>query len=92
MVALSLTCRVLWFIVVLCLDLWSYGNSFAPMTWCFNAFFSAWDTFIAISTWRLNQTNMKGDESQMSFGQVLPLCLIGSIMFSAVDIFRGELY
>ncbi|KAJ9220114.1 hypothetical protein DTO027B5_7162 [Paecilomyces variotii] len=81
---------VLWFIVVLCLDLWSYGNSFAPMTWCFNAFFSAWDTFIAISTWRLNQTNMKGDESQMSFGQVLPLCLIGSIMFSAVDIFRED--
>ncbi|KAJ9311860.1 hypothetical protein DTO271D3_7854 [Paecilomyces variotii] len=87
MVALSLTCRVLWFIVVLCLDVWSYGNSFAPMTWCFNAFFSSWDTFIAISTWRLNQTNMKGDESQMSFGQVLPLCLIGSIIFSAVDIF-----
>ncbi|KAJ9397815.1 hypothetical protein DTO282F9_5335 [Paecilomyces variotii] len=90
MVALSLTCRVLWFIVVLCLDVWSYGNSFAPMTWCFNAFFSSWDTFIAISTWRLNQTNMKGDESQMSFGQVLPLCLIGSIIFSAVDIFRED--
>ncbi|KAJ9206511.1 hypothetical protein DTO164E3_752 [Paecilomyces variotii] len=90
MVALSLTCRVLWFIVVLCLDVWSYGNSFAPMTWCLNAFFSSWDTFIAISTWRLNQTNMKGDESQMSFGQVLPLCLIGSIIFSAVDIFRED--
>jgi hypothetical protein len=85
-------CRSLWFAFVLWLSVWSYGDSFRPAAWVFYALFNTWTTFDIISQWHLNQAMIKDEEERKirSFGQVLPLVLIGALIFNAVDVLRGK--
>jgi hypothetical protein len=89
-VAFTWICRGFWLTLVLWLSVWSYGEGPLPATFCVYFLFNVWNTFDVISIWRLNQTEIDGDERRMGFGQILPLVLIASIMFSAIDIFQGK--
>jgi hypothetical protein len=90
--AFAWICRGVWFALVLWFAVWSYGDKFWPVTWCFYVLFDIWNTFDAISIWHLNQILIKNDEELQirTFSQILPLVLISAITFSAVDVFRGK--
>ena len=92
-IGFSGTCRVLWFLLVLWLAVWSYGDSFLPATWLILVIFNIWNTFDVLDLRLLNQPIVKDQEveSRMGFGQILPLVMIISIIFNAVDQFFGEI-
>lgn len=90
--AIALTCRGFWSCLVVWLAVWSYGDCFWPVNWCFCVLFDVWITFQVISLWHLNQVLINDDAERQikSFGQILPLVLIGSIVFSVIDVLRGK--
>lgn len=84
-------CRVLWYALIVWLDIWSYGDTFWPISWFFYVLFNIWNTFDVVSLWINNQVNLVDQEQHLGFGQVLPLVLIASIIFQGIDIYRGKL-
>lgn len=88
--------RCTWNTLVLWLAVWSYGDGFGLIVWIFYVLFTTWNTFDVISLWKLNQVLLDNDDERhiKSFGQVLPLVLMLSIVFSAVDVglFRSKQY
>ena len=91
-IGFSGSCRALWFLLVLWLAVWSYGDSFLPATWLILVIFNVWNTFDVLDLRLLNQPIIKDKEveSRMGFGQILPLVMITSIIFNTVDQFFGE--
>lgn len=87
--AAGITSAVYW-ILVQWIAVWSYGDGFFPFTWLCYFLFNIWNTIDVISLWRLNQPLLSDEERNWGFGQVLPLAMLLSILFSGVDIWRGK--
>ncbi|KAH8590576.1 hypothetical protein B0O99DRAFT_521104, partial [Bisporella sp. PMI_857] len=68
---------------------WSYGNgSYDFEILCYFGL-AGWNTWDIIDLKIMNQFLVCGSEAEWRFGQVLPTALLGLIVFSTIDIFRG---
>lgn len=83
-------CVALYWLFLQWLSVWSYGDGFYPFTWVVYIAFNVWNTWDVMDIWTRNKSLIKDDEVKWGFGQVLPLVMVLSVMFTAVDIFRGE--
>ncbi|KAB5583227.1 hypothetical protein GE09DRAFT_294230 [Coniochaeta sp. 2T2.1] len=79
-----------YFLVVQLLDVWSYGSGFYPLTWFAYFSFYTWNVLDIVSAVVLNHGLIEAEEWSWGFGQILPLVLILSVLFSAVDVFRAS--
>jgi hypothetical protein len=89
--SLRVACQVLAFLVTSFLAVWSYGSgSFGIETVAIFGYLS-WNTLDIIDVKVANLHLIDPPESEMSwgFGQVLPMVLLVTILFSALDVF-GE--
>lgn len=68
----------------------SFGNGFYPFFLFLYIVFNVWTTFDILSLKILNKPLIWGEEDMMGFGQVLPLVLMGIVVFNTVDVFRGR--
>lgn len=82
--------RITWWVFTQWIGVWSFGDGFLPLTWVFYLLFDVWNTVDVISLWALNRPLLEAEERQWGFGQVLPLVMLLSIIFSGVDIWRGK--
>lgn len=82
---------ILVFVFIHFLAVWSYGDGFYPLLWFTYVCFNTWNTADVISLRVLNAPLLGPEETEMGFGQVLPLVLMGDILFHIVGVFRGKL-
>ena len=81
---------VLVFVFIHFLAVWSYGDGFYPLLWFTYVCFNTWNTADIVSLRVLNAPLLGPEETEMGFGQVLPLVLMGDILFHIVGVFRGK--
>ncbi|TFA97820.1 hypothetical protein CCMA1212_010439 [Trichoderma ghanense] len=82
----SIACSIL----IQSIAIWGYGDNYPPLSWLCYFLFSVWNTVDVMSLWQLNKGLLSGDESDWGFGQVLPLVMLLSVFFSAVDVWHGK--
>lgn len=82
---------VLWFLFRQLLDVWSYGEGFYPFSWLVYVAFMTYNTWGVASLVALNRSMVEDRELEMwGFGQVLPVVMLLSIVYTAVDVFVGK--
>lgn len=87
---ISSLCLALFWILLQFLAVWSYGNGFYPLLIFAYFGFAAWSTFDILDLKLSNRSLIDGQESSWGFGQVLPMVLLLTIGYNAVDAFRGK--
>ena len=85
---------ILSFLFLQLLDVWSFGEASYPFSWAVYVLLMAWDTFYALALVKLNQPIIEngertGEMSPWGFGQVLPLVMLLSVVYTAVDALKG---
>lgn len=70
------------------LSVWSYSEGFYPSFVFLYICFNVETTIDIVSMSILNRHLVKEEETKMTFGQVPSLVLMGSIIFSAIDVFK----
>ncbi|KAK3389659.1 hypothetical protein B0H63DRAFT_556781 [Podospora didyma] len=80
--------RVFWFLFIQLLDLWAYGEGFYPLSWVFYFLLLSWNTLDLVSIVVLNNHMLDEPELQeWGFGQILPLVVLLSIVYTFIDVF-----
>lgn len=69
---------------------WSSGGGFYPLLIFVYFAFGAWNTYDILDLKLSNRSLIDGQESGWGFGQILPMVLLLTIGFNAVDAFRGK--
>lgn len=81
----------LWFLFRQLLDVWSYGEGFYPFSWLVYVALLIYNTWGVASLMELNRSMVADNElATWGFGQVLPIVILLSIAYTAVDVFAGK--
>lgn len=91
-IAINVIILLVVFLLCQLLAIWTYGDGFYPLLWFAYFCFNIWNTFAVISIMVLNQDLINHEELEWGFGQILPLVLMLSIVFVAVDVVSRYVY
>ena len=81
---------VLYWLFLQFLSAWSYGDGFYPLLILVYIGFAAWQTFDILDLKLSNRSLVSGKETSWGFGQVLPMVLLLTVMYNAIDAFESS--
>lgn len=85
-------CSIVYWLLLQFVAVWSYGDGFYPLLTVGNTGFAIWTTFDILDLKLSNRSLIEGQESSWGFGQTLPVVLLITIGYNALDSFQGRLF
>lgn len=85
LVLVSSSSVILFWLLRQFLDMWTFGNGFGPFRVVFYVAILIWDAYDMLDVKLTNRDLINGNETRWGFGQILPLVLMVTIIYAAVD-------
>ena len=89
---LTSLCLILYWLLVQFMAVWSFGDGFYPLLTLGYIGFAIWTTFDILDLKLSNRSLIDGQETSWGFGQILPMVLLITIAYNAVDALSGQWY
>lgn len=88
--ALTSLCLVVYWLLLQFMAVWSFGDGFYPLLTLGYIGFATWTTFDILDLKLSNRSLMDGAETSWGFGQILPMVLLITIAYNALNAFKGR--
>ena len=84
-------CLMVYWLLLQFMAAWSFGDGFYPLLTLGYTGFAIWTTFDILDLKLSNRALIEGQETRWGFGQILPMVLLITIAYNALDAFKGRL-
>lgn len=87
---LTSLCLIFYWLLVQFMAVWSFGDGFYPLLTLGYIGFAIWTTFDILDLKLSNRSLIDGQETSWGFGQILPMVLLITIAYNALDALQGK--